>query len=439
MFNQITDSYRKIFHKLRGLGKINDSNISDAARDIRIAMLDADVNFQVVKTFVNRVKEKAIGLKLSKSIKPGEYFIKIIHQEIITLLGEGKKELDLKKSPSIILLAGLQGSGKTTTAGKLAKFFGGEKSVLLVGADNYRPAAIEQLIKIGKQIEIDVYYDRNLSPKSVIKNAVNFSITNKIDIVIIDTAGRTQIEQPMMDEIKDISKSIDISELLFIVDGMSGQDAINSAKIFNDKLALTGVILTKMDGDSRGGVALSIKETIGKPIKFLGISEKLDGLEVFDSEKLANRLLGFGDIFSLVGKAQDIIKEEDSLVFQKKLMNNKFDLNDFKTNIKQLKNSGIFKEIFRFLPGFNRKNIKLNDSEIALTESIIDSMTPYERSNPHLIDGRRRLRIAKGSGRSVQDVNLLIKNFMNMKKMFKKFSSNKKNILPIFGMTKKFN
>ncbi|MBJ11965.1 MAG: signal recognition particle protein [Candidatus Marinimicrobia bacterium] len=439
MFNQITDSYRKIFHKLRGLGKINDSNISDAARDIRIAMLDADVNFQVVKTFVNRVKEKAIGLKLSKSIKPGEYFIKIIHQEIITLLGEGKKELDLKKSPSIILLAGLQGSGKTTTAGKLAKFLGGEKSVLLVGADNYRPAAIEQLIKIGKQIEIDVYYDRNLSPKSVIKNAVNFSITNKIDIVIIDTAGRTQIEQPMMDEIKDISKSIDISELLFIVDGMSGQDAINSAKIFNDKLALTGVILTKMDGDSRGGVALSIKETIGKPIKFLGISEKLDGLEVFDSEKLANRLLGFGDILSLVGKAQDIIKEEDSLVFQKKLINNKFDLNDFKTNIKQLKNSGIFKEIFRFLPGFSRKNIKINDSEIALTESIIDSMTPYERSNPHLIDGSRRLRIAKGSGRSVQEINFLIKNFMNMKKMIKKFSSNKKNILPIFGMTKNFN
>ena len=439
MFNQITDSYRKIFHKLRGLGKINDSNISDAARDIRIAMLDADVNFQVVKTFVNRVKEKAIGLKLSKSIKPGEYFIKIIHQEIITLLGEGKKELDLKKSPSIILLAGLQGSGKTTTAGKLAKFLGGEKSVLLVGADNYRPAAIEQLIKIGKQIEIDVYYDRNLSPKSVIKNAVNFSITNKIDIVIIDTAGRTQIEQPMMDEIKDISKSIDISELLFIVDGMSGQDAINSAKIFNDKLALTGVILTKMDGDSRGGVALSIKETIGKPIKFLGISEKLDGLEVFDSEKLANRLLGFGDILSLVGKAQDIIKEEDSLVFQKKLINNKFDLNDFKTNIKQLKNSGIFKEIFSFLPGFSRKNIKINDSEIALTESIIDSMTPYERSNPHLIDGSRRLRIAKGSGRSVQEINFLIKNFMNMKKMIKKFSSNKKNILPIFGMTKNFN
>ena len=439
MFNQITDSYRKIFHKLRGLGKINDSNISDAARDIRIAMLDADVNFQVVKTFVNRVKEKAIGLKLSKSIKPGEYFIKIIHQEIITLLGEGKKELDLKKSPSIILLAGLQGSGKTTTAGKLAKFLGGGKSVLLVGADNYRPAAIEQLIKIGKQIEIDVYYDRNLSPKSVIKNAVNFSITNKIDIVIIDTAGRTQIEQPMMDEIKDISKSIDISELLFIVDGMSGQDAINSAKIFNDKLALTGVILTKMDGDSRGGVALSIKETIGKPIKFLGISEKLDGLEVFDSEKLANRLLGFGDILSLVGKAQDIIKEEDSLVFQKKLINNKFDLNDFKTNIKQLKNSGIFKEIFRFLPGFSRKNIKINDSEIALTESIIDSMTPYERSNPHLIDGSRRLRIAKGSGRSVQEINFLIKNFMNMKKMIKKFSSNKKNILPIFGMTKNFN
>ena len=439
MFNQITDSYRKIFHKLRGLGKINDSNISDAARDIRIAMLDADVNFQVVKTFVNRVKEKAIGLKLSKSIKPGEYFIKIIHQEIITLLGEGKKELDLKKSPSIILLAGLQGSGKTTTAGKLAKFLGGEKSVLLVGADNYRPAAIEQLIKIGKQIEIDVYYDRNLSPKSVIKNAVNFSITNKIDIVIIDTAGRTQIEQPMMDEIKDISKSIDISELLFIVDGMSGQDAINSAKIFNDKLALTGVILTKMDGDSRGGVALSIKETIGKPIKFLGISEKLDGLEVFDSEKLANRLLGFGDILSLVGKAQDIIKEEDSLVFQKKLINNKFDLNDFKTNIKQLKNSGIFKEIFRFLPGFSRKNIKINDSEIALTESIIDSITPYERSNPHLIDGSRRLRIAKGSGRSVQEINFLIKNFMNMKKMIKKFSSNKKNILPIFGMTKNFN
>ena len=439
MFNQITDSYKKIFRSLRGLGKISDSNIDDAIREIRIAMLNADVNFQVVKMFVSRVREKAVGLKVSKSIKPGEYFIKIIHDEIISLLGEGEKKLKLNKTPSIILLAGLQGSGKTTTAGKLANFLKKNKSVILIAADHFRPAAVDQLVKIGNQINIDVYTDQSLTPELVIQNGIQFSLKKKIDIVIIDTAGRTHLDQSMMDQMQNISKNINISELLFVADGMSGQDAVNSAKIFNEKLPITGVILTKMDGDSRGGAALSIQSTIGKPIKFIGISEKTDGLEPFDSERIANRILGHGDILSVVEKAQKIFDGEESLLLEKKLINNKFDLNDFKTNLSQLNKAGILSQISNVVPGLKEKGIKINNRDFLWTEAMINSMTPFERSNPHLLDGSRRMRIAKGSGRSVQEVNLLIKKFSNMKKMMKKFSSNKKQILPIFSGIKNFN
>ncbi len=439
MFNQITESYNNIFRSLRGLGKINDSNIADTIRETRIAMLNADVNFQVVKIFVSRIKEKAVGLKVSKSIKPGEYFIKIIHEEIISLLGRGEKKLKLDKTPSIILLAGLQGSGKTTTAGKLANFLKKNKSVILIAADHNRPAAIDQLVSIGKQINVDVYNDQTINPELVIQNGIQFSLERGIDIVIIDTAGRTHLDQVMMDQIQNISKNINISELLFVADGMSGQDAVNSAKIFNEKLPITGVILTKMDGDSRGGAALSIQETIGKPIKFIGISEKLDGLEPFDSEKIANKILGHGDMLSVLEKAQKIFDTEEALILEKRLINNKFDLNDFKTNLSQLNNTGLLNQMSNFVPGLKDKGININDKEFLWAEAMINSMTPFERSNPHLMDGSRKKRIAKGSGRSVQEVNLLIKKFIKMKKMMKKFSSNKKQILPIFGGIKNFN
>ena len=439
MFNQITDSYNKIFKSLRGLGKINDSNIAETIRETRIAMLNADVNFQVVKTFISRVKQKAVGLKVSKSIKPGEYFIKIIHDELISILGRGEKKLKLDKKNSIILLAGLQGSGKTTTAAKLANFLKKNKSVMLIAADHYRPAAIDQLKKIGNQINIDVYSDKSLDPELVIQNGIKFSKKKNVDVVIIDTAGRTHIDQSMMDEIQNISKNINISELLFVADGMSGQDAVNSAKIFNEKLPITGVILTKMDGDSRGGAALSIQETTGKPIKFIGTSEKLDGLEPFDSEKIANRIFGFGNMMSAVEKAQKIFDKEESLVLEKSLINNKFDLDDFRRNLSQISKAGIVNQISNFVPGLRDRGIKFNDREILWTEAILSSMTPFERSNPHLLDGNRRKRISKGSGRPVQEVNLLIKKFNYMKKVMKKFSRNKKNILPILGGIKNFN
>jgi len=439
MFNQITDSYNKIFKSLRGLGKINDSNIAETIRETRIAMLNADVNFQVVKTFISRVKEKAVGLKVSKSIKPGEYFIKIIYDEMISILGRGEKKLKLDKKNSIILLAGLQGSGKTTTAAKLANFLKKNKSVMLIAADHYRPAAIDQLKKIGNQINIDVYSDKSLDPELVIQNGIKFSKKKNVDVVIIDTAGRTHIDQSMMDEIQNISKNINISELLFVADGMSGQDAVNSAKIFNEKLPITGVILTKMDGDSRGGAALSIQETTGKPIKFIGTSEKLDGLEPFDSEKIANRIFGFGNMMSAVEKAQKIFDKEESLVLEKSLINNKFDLDDFRRNLSQISKAGIVNQISNFVPGLRDRGIKFNGREILWTEAILSSMTPFERSNPHLLDGNRRKRISKGSGRPVQEVNLLIKKFNYMKKVMKKFSRNKKNILPILGGIKNFN
>ena len=439
MFNQTNHSYTKIFKSLRGLGKITDSNISSTIREVRIAMLNADVNFQIVKTFISRIQKKAVGLKISRSIKPGEYFIKIIHEELILLLGKGEKKLSLEKKPSIILLAGLQGSGKTTTAGKLAKIFKKNNSVILIAADHNRPGAINQLVKLGKQINVDVFTDKSLNPELVIQNGIKFSKKEEIDIVIIDTAGRTNLDQSMMNQIQNISREINISELLFVADGMSGQDAVNSAKIFNEKIPITGVILTKMDGDTRGGAALSIKETIGKPIKFIGISEKLDGLEPFNSEKIANRILGHGDLISVIKKAQNIFDNQESLALEKKLLSNKFDLNDFRKNLNQLTKTGLIGQVSNFMPKFLDKSINTNDKELLWVEAIINSMTNYERSNPHMLDGNRRMRIAKGSGRSVQEVNSLLKRFNIMKKMMKKFSSNKKSILPIFGRIKNFN
>ena len=434
MFGQITEQFQSIFKNLRGLGKITDSNISDTVRMIRRTMIDADVNFKVVKSFISRIENKVIGTTVLNSIKPGEQFIKIIRDELAILLGSGRKDLVLKSYPSIILLAGLQGAGKTTSAGKLAlmqKNTG--KSVLLVGADIYRPAAVEQLQTIGKGIDVPVYKTESKDPLNICKEAIKKAKSSNIDLVIIDSAGRLHVNEIMMKELNDISNQHSPDEILFVVDGMTGQDAVKSSIAFNDALTLSGIILTKMDGDTRGGAAVSIKEATGVPIKFIGNSESLDGFEVFDPERIANRILGYGDIVSLVEKAQSVFDEKESERINKNIVSNSFDLNDFRVQIKQLKRMGPVNQILGLMPGMNKKaikNFKMDDRQIKWTEAIISSMTINERKYPEKINGSRRLRIAKGSGRPVQEVNSLLKNFFQLKKMIKKMKNFDKLKLP---------
>ena len=434
MFGQITEQFQSIFKNVRGLGKITDSNVHDTVRMIRRTLIDADVNFKVVKSFVSRIEEKVVGTTVLNSIKPGEQFIKIIRDELAMLLGSGRKDLLLKSHPSIILLAGLQGAGKTTSAGKLAimqKKIG--KSVLLVGADVYRPAAIGQLQAIGKQIDVPVYKTESKDPSKICREAIKEAKSSKIDLVIIDSAGRLHVDELMMKELNDISNDHSPDEILFVVDGMTGQDAIKSSIAFNDSLSLSGIILTKMDGDTRGGAAVSIKEATGVPIKFLGNSESLDGFEVFDPERIANRILGYRDIVSLVENAQSVFDEKESERINKKIVSNSFDLNDFRDQIKQLKRMGPITEMLGLMPGMKKKtmkNFKMDDLQIKWTEAIISSMTINERKYPEKINGRRRLRISKGSGRPLQEVNLLLKNFFQLKKMMKKIKNFDKLKLP---------
>ena len=434
MFGQITEQFQSIFKNIRGLGKITDSNINSTVRMIRRTLIDADVNFKVVKSFISRIEDKVIGTTVLNSIKPGEQFIKIIRDELAILLGSGKKDLELKSYPSIILLAGLQGAGKTTSAGKLAlmqKKAG--KSVLLVGADIYRPAAVEQLQTIGKHIEVPVFKTEIKDPLKICKEAIKKAKSSNIDLVIIDSAGRLHVDEIMMKELNDISNQHTPDEILFVVDGMTGQDAVKSSIAFNDSLKLSGIILTKMDGDTRGGAAVSIKEATGVPIKFIGNSERLDGLEIFDPERIANRILGFGDIVSLVEKAQSVFDEEESNRINKKIVSNSFDLNDFRIQIKQVKRMGPMNQILSLMPGLNKKamkNFNMDDRQISWTEAIISSMTIIERKYPEKINGSRRLRIAKGSGRTVQEVNSLLKNFFQLKKMMKKMKNFDKLKLP---------
>ena len=434
MFGQITEQFQSIFKNIRGLGKITDSNIYSTVRMIRRTLIDADVNFKVVKSFISRIEDKVIGTTVLNSIKPGEQFIKIIRDELVILLGSGKNDLELKSFPSIILLAGLQGAGKTTSAGKLAlmqKKAG--KSVLLVGADIYRPAAVEQLKTIGKNIEVPVFKTESKDPLKICKEAIKKAKSSNIDLVIIDSAGRLHVDEIMMKELNDISNQHTPDEILFVVDGMTGQDAVKSSIVFNDSLKLSGIILTKMDGDTRGGAAVSIKEATGVPIKFIGNSERLDGLEIFDPERIANRILGYGDIVSLVEKAQSVFDEEESNRINKKIVSNSFDLNDFRIQIKQLKRMGPMNQILSLMPGLNKKamkNFNMDDRQISWTEAIISSMTIIERKYPEKINGSRRLRIAKGSGRTVQEVNSLLKNFFQLKKMMKKMKNFDKLKLP---------
>ena len=435
MFEQITDRFDTIFRRLRGLGKITDTNIQETSREIRRVLLEADVNLQVARDFITHVKVKAEGTKVLKSIKPGEQFIKIIYEELIHVLGDETAEIDLNGKPSVILMAGLQGSGKTTTCAKLAKMFTNQnKKVLMVAADVYRPAAIEQLQSLGRQIDVPVYDEGLGDPVAICVNAVAKAKSEKVDIVILDTAGRLHIDGEMMNEIQHIWDEVKPNEILFVADSMTGQDAVTSAKAFSEALPLTGTILTKLDGDARGGAAVSIRQVTGTPIKFAGVSEKMDGLEPFNPKQMADRILGFGDVISLVEKAELVTDEIEVAKLEKKMRGNEFNLEDFQQQLMQLKKMGSLQQLMGMMPGINRKMLKgmdMDDSQLLWTEAIINSMTPSERRKPNLIDGSRRKRISLGSGRSLQEVNQLLKQFAQMKKMMKQFGKMKPGKMPM--------
>ena len=435
MFEQITDRFDTIFRRLRGLGKITDTNIQETSREIRRVLLEADVNLQVARDFITHVKVKAEGTKVLKSIKPGEQFIKIIYEELIHVLGDETAEIDLNGKPSVILMAGLQGSGKTTTCAKLAKMFTNQnKKVLMVAADIYRPAAIEQLQSLGRQIDVPVYDEGLGDPVAICVNAVAKAKSEKVDIVILDTAGRLHIDGEMMNEIQHIWDEVKPNEILFVADSMTGQDAVTSAKAFSEALPLTGTILTKLDGDARGGAAVSIRQVTGTPIKFAGVSEKMDGLEPFNPKQMADRILGFGDVISLVEKAELVTDEIEVAKLEKKMRGNEFNLEDFQQQLMQLKKMGSLQQLMGMMPGINRKMLKgmdMDDRQLLWTEAIINAMTPSERRKPNLIDGSRRKRISLGSGRSLQEVNQLLKQFTQMKKMMKQFGKMKPGKMPM--------
>jgi len=430
MFDQISDRFNSLLRDLRGLGKITDKNIQDTSREIRRILLEADVNINVTRDFVKRVKERSIGTKVIKSVKPGEQFIKIIHDELVHLFGDQNSELDFSnQNCTVILLAGLQGSGKTTTCAKLAKrILDQEKSVLLVAADIYRPGAIKQLNVLAQKIDVPVFDSDTSDPVKICVDAVEEAKESNIDCVILDTAGRMHVDGEMMLEIQQISESVNPSETLFIADGMTGQDAVNSAKAFNEALEITGIILTKMDGDARGGAAVSITSVINKPVKFIGVSEKINGLDAFDPKRMADRILGLGDVVGIVEKAEKIVNESEAKIMQEKILKNQYNLEDFKDQLFQIQKMGNINEIMNMVPGIPGKmknKVNMDEHQIIWTEAIINSMTEKERKKPQIINGSRRSRIASGSGRSVQEVNQLLKQFTEMQKMMKKFGKMK--------------
>jgi signal recognition particle subunit SRP54 len=427
MFNEISKRFDAIFRNLRGLGKITDQNIDQISREIRKALLEADVNFLVAKEFVNNVKISAQGTKVLKSIKPGEQFISIIHKEMVKTLGEDSSGIDLSSKLNSIMLIGTQGSGKTTTASKLAyKFKNQGKRVLLVAADSYRPGAVNQLKTLGKQINVDVYHDDSNDPLLICKNALNEAISKNIDIILYDTAGRLNVDSEMMIEIQRLKDVLSPKEIFYVADSMTGQDMISSVKTFDEAIQLTGVIMTKLDGDSRGGAALSIRSVTGVPIKFVGVSEKYDGLEDFNAKQIADRILGFGDVVSLVDRVEKVVKAEDVESLEKKIANNSFDFNDFRAQIHQMQKIGSMTELIGMIPGISRKikGLSFDENQIVWTEAIINSMTPNERTKPEIINASRKKRIALGSGRNVFEINTLLKKFLEMKKMMKKMNAN---------------
>ena len=429
MLEQLQIHLSTIIKNIKGQGKISESNISDVLRDIRIALLEADVNLKVAKKFVEHVKEKALGEKVLKSISPGQQFTKILFDELKFFLGDEAKPLEFDSSGlTVILLAGLQGCGKTTTCGKLARFLKKDKGKdsLLIAADLQRPAAIDQLITIGKSIDIDVYSEKSNDPIEVVKNGLLEARKQGKDIAIIDTAGRLHIDEDMMNQLKSIIEVSNPNEILFVADGMTGQDAVNSSRSFNDAIDITGIILTKMDGDSRGGAALSIKDIIQRPIKFIGTGESIDKLENFHPERYASRILGMGDVVSLVEKAQSVVDKESLENLEQKIKNQTFSLIDFQNQIKQIKKMGPLSEVMGMIPGANKLKMgDFSDKNLKWVEAIISSMTLKERINPGIINGTRRKRIADGSGRPVQEVNALLKQYKQMKSMMKTMNKNK--------------
>ena len=428
MFENLGDRLQNAIHKIKGYGKITEENISEVMREIRLALLEADVNYKVVKEFTNAVKEKALGEEVKKSINPGDMFVKIVNDELTELLGGESAPLNLSGNPAVLMLVGLQGSGKTTTIGKLANFLRKKhaKKPLLVACDVYRPAAIDQLKQIGKQLNIEVYEEGKKDPVEISQNAIKYAKENKYDYVLIDTAGRLHIDTQLMEELQNIYTEISPKEVLLVIDSMMGQDAINVIEGFNDSLSLTGVILTKLDGDTRGGVALSVRHLTNVPIKFIGVSEKLDGLEGFDPERMAGRILGMGDIVSLVEKAEEAIDEKEAEKTVKRLQAGKFDLEDFLSTMKQMKKLGPLESLLKMIPGAKKmglNNVKIDPKQMAHVEAIVLSMTPEERRNPDIIKASRKTRIAKGCGLSVQEVNKLLTQFEQMKKMMKQMKN----------------
>jgi signal recognition particle subunit SRP54 len=424
MFENLSERLEKSFKLLKGQGRISEINIAETLKEVRRALLDADVNFKIAKQFTDTVKQKAIGQEVLNSVNPSQMMVKIVHDELVDLMGGDKTDLNIKINPSIILIAGLQGSGKTTFSGKLAKWVKTKrgKNPLLVACDVYRPAAIEQLKIIGTQIEVPVYTeDGSMSPISIARNAVKEAKRLGHDLVIIDTAGRLAIDEEMMKEISSIKDAVNPHEILFVVDSMTGQDAVNTAKEFNERLDFDGVVLTKLDGDTRGGAALSIKSVVNKPIKFVSSGEKMEAIDIFYPERMADRILGMGDIVSLVEKAQEQYDTEEARKLQKKISKDQFDFNDFIAQIQQIKKMGNVKDLMAMIPGVGKavKDLDIDDNAFKGIEAIIRSMTPEERINPVVLNGSRRKRIATGSGTSVQEVNKLLKQFDETKKMMK--------------------
>lgn len=424
MFENLSEKLERSFKILKGQGKITEINVAETLKDVRRALLDADVNYKVAKSFTDTVKQKALGQNVINAIKPQELMVKIVHDELAILMGGETAQVNLSGNPTVILMSGLQGSGKTTFSGKLARKLKSEKGKrpLLVACDVYRPAAIEQLKVLASQIEVPVYTEEgNKNPVEIAKNAIAYAKQNHLDLVIVDTAGRLAVDEQMMDEIEAIKNAIKPQETLFVVDSMTGQDAVNTAKEFNDRLDFDGVVLTKLDGDTRGGAALSIRTVVTKPIKFVGTGEKLDALDLFHPSRMADRILGMGDIVSLVEKAQAQFDEKQALEIQRKLARNQFNFNDFLAQIQQIKKMGNLKDLASMIPGLGKaiKDVDIDDNAFKSIEAIISSMTAKERTNPEIINGSRRKRIAAGSGTSLQEVNRLLTQFEQTRKMMK--------------------
>ena len=428
MFEDLGDRLQNALNKIKGYGMITEDNIDSMMREIRLALLEADVNYKVVKEFTNSVKEKALGTEVKKSINPGDMFVKIVKDELVELLGGDSSPLYVSGKPSVLMLVGLQGSGKTTTIAKLGLYLRKKekKKPLLVACDIYRPAAIDQLKQLGKELNIEVFEEGKKDPVEIVKDALEYAKENDFDYILIDTAGRLQIDEKLMDELINIQDNIKVNETLLVIDSMMGQDAINVINGFNEKLSLTGVILTKLDGDTRGGVALSVRHLTNVPIKFIGVSEKLDGLDTFDPERMAGRILGMGDVISLVEKASESIDEKEAEKTAKRMQQGKFDLEDFLSSMKQMRRLGPIENLIKLIPGARKAGldqVKVDPKQMGRIEAIVLSMTVEERRNPSIIKASRKTRIAKGSGTSVQEVNKLLEQFEQMKKMMKQISN----------------